>query len=170
MGSSPDVLVADCGYRSAQEHLQAVRHGVSRNVSIFCLLRSPGSSVFRSETGETAVIDHFAWIPNHVLTSYNTSDRYIQYACRVCRVCLITANMSYRSQIEANTAQYLLPLPSRLEEESAWVDRFLNVLGSLSEKGKAILWRISRISDRRPSIWSKYLEACIKFNVRYSGL
>ena len=129
-----------------------------------CFVDHQAEPGFCSETGEAAVIDHFAWIPNHVLTSYNTSDRYIQY---VCRVCLIKANMSYRSQIEANTAQYLLPLPSRLEEESAWVDRFLNVLGSLSEKGKAILWRVSRISDRRPSIWSKYLDACVKFNVRY---
>ena len=71
-----------------------------------------------------------------------------------------------RAQIEANLIQYLLPLPSRVEEETAWTDRFLVVYDGLSERSRLALIHISHINDRRPSPYVRYIEACRRYNVR----
>ena len=61
---------------------------------------------------------------------------------------------------------YILPLPRSVDEEAAWVDRLLLVMQYLdpqtSEKG---LLRATRLQERRPGIYERFLDACVAYNV-----
>jgi sister-chromatid-cohesion protein PDS5 len=54
-----------------------------------------------------------------------------------------------------------------MDDEAAWVDRLLLVMRYLdpqtSLKG---LLRATRLQERRPSVYDRFLDACIAYNVR----
>lgn len=62
--------------------------------------------------------------------------------------------------------EYILPLPKNADDEKAWVDRLLLVMQHLdpqtSMKG---LLRATRLQERRPGIYERFLDACSEYNV-----
>ncbi|KAH8116096.1 armadillo-type protein [Phellopilus nigrolimitatus] len=97
------------------------------------------------ENNDSAAIKQFAWIPQQVLYS-------------------ITSTTEVKSVALQVIAEYILPVPSKGDDEVAWTDRLLTVMRFLDEKGIATLLNISTLKLQRPSHFERYLQYCIDNN------
>jgi hypothetical protein len=69
-----------------------------------------------------------------------------------------------RNAIEAAIARDILPLPTK-GDEAAWVDRYLVVLSTLSDRARNALTRLNHLADRRPTPHELFVRACEAYNV-----
>ncbi|PWN28534.1 hypothetical protein BDZ90DRAFT_218538 [Jaminaea rosea] len=99
------------------------------------------------ENHDPAATKHFAWIPNTMLVSSWTDSK---------------ATLPLIATFE----KHVLPLPTRAEDEAAWVNRLLLVGKHLDEIGsKALFLRLNNMvvpHARKPYL--PFIEACEKYN------
>ncbi|KAF9527490.1 cohesin-associated protein Pds5 [Crepidotus variabilis] len=106
------------------------------------------------ENNDAAAITKFAWIPDEIIQTANTSTEI-------------------RTLVEQFLADHVLPLPNtstntatkeREIDEVAWTDRLLSVMRFLSERSVQVLINLSGLKTNRPNVCDIYLESCIKNN------
>ncbi|KAF8325800.1 armadillo-type protein [Cantharellus anzutake] len=97
------------------------------------------------EAGEPTAIDHFAWIPEEILHS-------------------IEKLTETRMWVERAILKYILPLPSKGEDEAQWSDQLLVVMRHLDMRAMQALVSLSTINAPQPTMEGRFLEACKEYN------
>lgn len=66
---------------------------------------------------------------------------------------------SIRSTIDSVNLEYIIPLPKKDDDETAWVDRLLVVVQHLTEKQLVPFFSFTRLGDRCVTFFNSYLVA-----------
>ncbi|ORY30387.1 armadillo-type protein [Naematelia encephala] len=82
------------------------------------------------EINDPEAIRHFAWIPEMLLHSYFTKD----------------ATVELRAQVTSTIKSQILPLPTKPDDEDAWVDRLLLVAVHVDDVGFKALERLTGLN------------------------
>ncbi|THH06894.1 hypothetical protein EW145_g3765 [Phellinidium pouzarii] len=132
-------LYAQLDYETAL-HYQSVRREALASIGRLYSIAYP-----EIENNDAAAIEQFGWIPQQVLHS-------------------ITTTMEVKSTALQIIADYILPVPSKGDDDVAWTERLLVVMRHLDEKGINTLVGISGLKLARPSPFERYLQCCIDNN------
>lgn len=97
--------------------------------------------MYRESRDQDAIL-HFAWIPS-VIVRILLSDASLQYVFSSQQMTNYSPRCRDRRlikvEVEATIFRHILPLPSKDEEESQWVDRLLIVLQHMGENDASAL-------------------------------
>ncbi|KAH8918667.1 ARM repeat-containing protein [Atractiella rhizophila] len=98
------------------------------------------------EAADTDATEKFAWIPNTLLGSMGNE-------------------VESRLLVEETMLKYILPLPTTANDEVAWVDRLLLVMGHLDENAGRRLLSMSRLQEQKGSRpFAQFIQACKDYN------
>ncbi|KAI0689173.1 armadillo-type protein [Cytidiella melzeri] len=105
------------------------------------------------ENNDPAALQQFSWIPQSILT-------------------MSTASSDVKALAEQMIADYILPLPAASSssgktaevDEVAWTERLLCTMKFLDETANNSLRSLSGIRAVRPTVYERYLQACIDNN------
>ncbi|TBU45152.1 armadillo-type protein [Dichomitus squalens] len=106
------------------------------------------------ENNDPAAIQHFSWVPSSILHS-------------------ASINRDVKALVEQTLADYILPLPTlpassaskgTETDEVAWTDRLLLTMRYLDEAAFGILSGLTNLKVVRPTIYEKFVTACIEYN------
>ena len=61
--------------------------------------------------------------------------------------------------------EHILPLPSKVDQEAIWVDRLLLIMRNLDVPSRKLLFRFTKLQEKKPSMFSTYLDIAEKYNV-----
>ncbi|CAO1625621.1 unnamed protein product [Jaminaea pallidilutea] len=120
----------------------AVRHEAQEGLGRLFSLAYP-----EIENHDPAATKQFAWIPNAMMTSAYSESASL---CPLIAAC----------------EKYILPLPSRAEDEGTWVNRLLMVMKHLDERGtKALFLKLNNMAARHArKPYLPFIKACEDFN------
>ncbi|KAK4057405.1 Sister chromatid cohesion protein pds5 [Microbotryomycetes sp. JL221] len=92
----------------------------------------------------------FGWIPTSILSALlRTSD--------------IAASLRYSAL--STFLDYIVPIPSNKDADDAvWVDRLLCVMKGLDQVHVQILFTLTRLAEKRPTMFEAFIHACEKNN------
>ncbi|KAI0790526.1 armadillo-type protein [Abortiporus biennis] len=109
------------------------------------------------ENGDPAALQHFGWIPQAILHSAPTTSEV--------KALVLQALTEFIIPFPSSTPS-TAPSGSKAPEvdEVAWTDRLLFIMKSLDELAISILLGLSGIKSARPSVYERYLQACIANN------
>ncbi|KAG8937052.1 hypothetical protein FRC02_008159 [Tulasnella sp. 418] len=116
-----------------------------RQEAFACLGRLYRLAFTEIESNDALTIEQFGWIPDLIFQSASMSPEVKNDAFGVI----------YR---------YILPLPSKGEDEATWTEQLLIVAKDLEERGMAMLLSMSNLKSSRPTIYEKFVECCISNN------
>lgn len=98
------------------------------------------------EMKEPSVREHFAWIPNTILSMLSQGP-----------------NLAL-TPVQSTLSNYILPLPTLgQEDEIKWTERYVFVLECLDEQKVQVFFKVSNLLDPR-FYFADFLEACKNFN------
>ncbi|GJJ10554.1 hypothetical protein Clacol_004781 [Clathrus columnatus] len=97
------------------------------------------------EDNDQASIAQFAWIPNALLHAAHAN----------------TENMTL---IEGIFWEYILPFPSKAEDEALWTDQLVTVMEYLDDRATNMLLNMSNLKQSRPTLYEKFVDFCEKYN------
>ncbi|KZV96910.1 ARM repeat-containing protein [Exidia glandulosa HHB12029] len=97
------------------------------------------------EKNNVPAINHFAWIPEQILH-------------------LLLGSQETRLSAEHALAEYILPLPTKGEDEAAWTERLLLVMRFMDDDAATTLVAISNVKLARPSMYDRFVDCCVEFN------
>ncbi|KAG0146246.1 hypothetical protein CROQUDRAFT_107255 [Cronartium quercuum f. sp. fusiforme G11] len=89
---------------------------------------------------------HFGWIPGVILTAMSAGDPRL---CAAAEKCLL---------------EYIIPPPKSISDENSWVDRLITISKYLNTSDLKKLKRVTRIMNKRPTIFSRFLDSCETYN------
>ena len=106
----------------------------------------------------------FSWIPQQILQSITLSpDLKFVYLLLIWTSFL---TKYHRATVLQVIAEFILPVPSKGDDEVQWTDRLLTVISYLDEKHVNVLIMLSNLKLIHPSIFEKYIDCCVLHNVR----
>ncbi|SGY76821.1 BQ5605_C005g03519 [Microbotryum silenes-dioicae] len=127
------------------------RRPAIRALSFRCLGRLYDLSYTEIESRDANAVDQFGWIPGSLLELIKTGGD-------------VPLQNSVRALIESTLLHYIVPQPKKEEDEQAWVDRFLLVLGALTQDQLATILSMTKLATRRPSAHDAFIAACERYN------
>ncbi|KLO11387.1 ARM repeat-containing protein [Schizopora paradoxa] len=118
---------------------------IVRKEALTCIAKLYSIALPEIDNNDRHAIAHFSWIPQQIFHAIGTSLEVKPIATKV-------------------VAEYVLPLPSKGDDAEAWTDQLLTTMSFLDEKATNALFGISGLKAARPSIFDRYIEACIQHN------
>ncbi|KDQ08190.1 hypothetical protein BOTBODRAFT_118968 [Botryobasidium botryosum FD-172 SS1] len=97
------------------------------------------------ESNDLAAVKQFGWIPEKLFF-------------------YLTTSLEVKTMVEQTIEEYILPLPSKGEDEVAWTDRLLTVMHAMEEKSIQALLSLSCIKTHKPNIFEVFVQCCIDHN------
>ncbi|KAF8506492.1 armadillo-type protein [Hysterangium stoloniferum] len=97
------------------------------------------------EDSDAAAISQFGWIPEVLLHA-------------------AAANNENRHMVEGFIYQFILPLPSKGEDEATWTDQLLSVLRHVDDRAMNVVLNMSNVKQSRPTLFERFVQICEENN------
>ncbi|KAF8516026.1 hypothetical protein BU17DRAFT_93138 [Hysterangium stoloniferum] len=93
------------------------------------------------EHSDAAAISQFCWIPEVLLHA-------------------AAANNETRHMVECFIYQFILPLPSKGEDQATWTDQLLSVLRHVDHRAMNVVLIMSNVKQSRPTLFERFVQIC----------
>ncbi|EJT99367.1 hypothetical protein DACRYDRAFT_96151 [Dacryopinax primogenitus] len=118
------------------------KKAIVRQEAAMCLAKLYRSAYTDIATSNSQSVAHLSWIPNDLLHA------------------LAQPNADIRSLIENVFLNYILPLPSDKDDETAWTQHLIVLLRCIDEKGLAGLFTMAGLQPGRTNLLESYVACC----------